>query len=74
MRARHARSHAARMALLNEQLERANDDKIRRMRQSQIDAATADYARRVQQIEIAAERADITSGQVAFGYIYVEEQ
>ncbi len=68
------RSHAARMALLNEQLERANDDKIRRMRQSQIDAAAADYARRVQQIEIAAERADITSGQVAFGYIYVEEQ
>jgi hypothetical protein len=39
-------SHRARIALLNEQLQQASNEKIQKMRQSQIAAAEADYARR----------------------------
>jgi len=64
-------SHKSRMALLNEQLIQANDDKIRRMRMSQIASAEADYARRMQEIEIAIERADISSSAIGFGIIKI---
>ena len=65
-------SHRARMSLLGEQLEQANDEKIRRMRQSQIAAAEADYARRIQELDIAMERADITADPVAYGVLRVD--
>ena len=64
-------SHRARISLLNEQLDQASNDKIKRMRQSQIDAAEADYARRIQELDIAMERADITAQPVAYGVIHI---
>ncbi len=64
-------SHQARMSLLLEQMEQANDEKIKRMRQAQIEAAENDYARRSQEIDIAVERADITTEAVAYGVIHV---
>ena len=64
-------SHWARIALLEEQLKQATDEKIIRMRQSQIDAAEADYARRIQDLDIAMERADVTAEPVAYGVIHV---
>jgi hypothetical protein len=65
-------SHRARIALLNEQLRQATDEKIKKMRQSQIAAAESDYARRIQQLDIAMERADIIAEPVAFGILHAE--
>ncbi len=66
-------SHQARMALLREQLEQANDEKIQRMRQSQIKRADADYNRRIQEIDIALEKADIIAEPVAYGTLTIED-
>lgn len=66
-----ATSHRARIALLEEQLSQATNEKIQKMRQSQIAAAEADYARRVQDLDIAMERADVTAGPVAYGILQV---
>lgn len=64
-------SHRARIALLEEQLKQATNEKIQKMRQSQIDTANADYARHIQELAIAMERADIVAGPVAYGVITV---
>ena len=66
-----ATSHRARIALLEEQLKQATNEKIQKMRQSQIAAAEADYARRIQDLDIAMERADVTAGPVAYGILQV---
>ena len=64
-------SHRARMALLNEQLRRADDAKIRRMRESQIATAEADYARRTEELDAALDTADIVWAPVAYGTLTV---
>ena len=64
-------SHRARIALLEEQLQQATNEKIQKMRQAQIDAAEADYARRIQDLDIAMERADVLADPVAYGVINV---
>ena len=61
----------ARIALLEEQLSQATNEKIQKMRRSQIAAAEADYARRIQEMDIALERADIVAGPVAYGVIKI---
>ncbi len=65
-------SHRARMALLDEQLRQAINEKIKIMRRSQIDAAEADYVRRCQELDIAMERAEITAEPVAYGVIQID--
>ncbi|MHB9068758.1 MAG: DEAD/DEAH box helicase [Sedimentisphaerales bacterium] len=64
-------SHRARIALLEEQLKQATNDKIQKMRQSQIAVAEADYARHIQDLDIAMERADVIANPVAYGIINV---
>lgn len=64
-------SHRARIALLEEQLRQASNEKIQKMRQSQISAAEADYARRIQDLDIAMERAELTAEPVASGVIQI---
>jgi superfamily II DNA or RNA helicase len=64
-------SHRARIALLEEQLKQAGNEKIRKMRQSQISTAEADYTRHIQDLDIAMERAEITAEPVAYGIIEV---
>ena len=66
-------SHRARIALLEEQRERADDEKIRRMRQSEIKTAEADYARRIRDLDTALERADIIAEPVAYGILNIGE-
>ena len=66
-------SHRARLALLQEQLNQANDEKLQRMRRSEIDTAQADYERRVRELEAAVEKADIIAEPVAYGVLSVEE-
>ncbi len=67
-------SHRARISLLREQLENADNDKIKRMRQAQIDNAEADFARRTQELDIAIEKADIITEPVAYGILIVEDE
>ena len=65
-------SHRARIALLEEQLEQADNANIQRMRQSQINRAQADYARRLQELDSAMEKADILAEPVAYGTLTIE--
>ena len=67
-------SHRARIALLEEQLRQASNEKIQKMRQSQIAAAEADYARRIQDLDIAMERADVIAEPVAYGILHIAER
>ena len=64
-------SHKARIAQLQEQIDQATNEKIRRMRHSEKNAAESDYARRIQELDIAAERAEIVADPVAYGIIHV---
>ena len=66
-------SHQARMALLWEQLEKASDENIQRMRRSQIGRAEADYDRRVEELDRAKEKVDIVAEPVAYGILDIEE-
>ena len=65
-------SHAARMAVLKEQLTSTTNEKIKLMRKSQFDSAEADYARRLDELGRAEQQADITAHPVAFGVMIVE--
>lgn len=65
-------THAARLAVLEEQRDANLDARIRRMRESQIDAARRDYERRAEELRIAPGRADVMAEAVAFGVLVVE--
>ncbi len=65
-------SHAARLAILCEQLAAASNEKIRRMRQSQLDNAVADFARHMAELDIAEAQVDIHAQPVAYGVMVVE--
>ena len=65
-------SHQARIGLLHEQLDHAENENIKRMRLSQIGSAKADYARRVRELNDAIEKADIVTELVAYGTINIE--
>ena len=67
-----ATSHQAQMALLREQLEKASDENIQRMRRSQISRAEADYNRRVEELDRAEEKVDIVAEPVAYGILNIE--
>jgi hypothetical protein len=64
-------THAARMAILEEQRDLAVDVRIRRMRESQIVTAKRDYERRSDELRSAAERGDIIAEALAFGILLV---
>ena len=68
-----ATSHRAQMALLGEQLEKASNEKIQRMRRSQIGRAEADYNRRIEELDKAGENVDIVAEPVAYGILNIEE-
>ena len=69
-----ATSHQARMALLREQLEKASDENIQRMRQSQIGRAEADYNRRIEELDRAEEKVDIVAEPVAYGILDLQRE
>jgi superfamily II DNA or RNA helicase len=64
-------SHKARMALLDAQLARAENDRIRIMKTAQKSKAQADYDRHLAEIEEASAKADITTQSVGWGIIRV---
>ncbi|MGZ8152708.1 MAG: DEAD/DEAH box helicase [Methylovulum sp.] len=64
-------THAARIAILEEQRDNMAESRIRRMREAQIDAATRDYRQHVEQLEQASKQADILAEAVAFGILEI---
>jgi hypothetical protein len=66
-------THAARLAVLQEQLDAAADARIRRMRQSQIESATRDFERHIARLETAGKQADIIAEPVVSGFIVIGE-
>ena len=67
-------SHRARMSVLTEQIDKASNDKIRRMRRSQLANVEIDYQRRMRELNQANEQADIHAQVVAYGVLIVREQ
>lgn len=65
-------SHRARRKTIEEQLERATNEKIRLMKQSELSRADADYSRRMEELERAADSGDIHATPVVFGILIVK--
>lgn len=66
-------SHAARIALLEEQRDVATDIRIRRMREAQIETAQLDYERRADELRKGPDQADLIAEGVVFGVLVVEK-
>lgn len=66
-------THAARLALLEEQRDGSTDIRIRRMRESQIETAKRDFERRKSDLEQAAKRGDIIAEAVVYGVLVAED-
>ncbi len=67
-------SHRARVAMLEDKLEQATNEKIRRMRQGQLKNAEADYQRRMTELEDAVTRADLNAEPVAYGIVILTRE
>lgn len=67
-------THAARIALLEEQRDSATDARIRRMREAQIETARRDYERRAEELKKGLEQADVIAEAVALGVLVVEAE
>lgn len=65
-------SHRARMAVLEEQLTQASEQRIRRMRTAQIARAAADHNEALANLALDEARADILARRVAAGVIVLE--
>jgi hypothetical protein len=65
-------SHRARMTILEEQLARASEERIHRMRSGQIARAVADHAEALARLARDEARADILVRRVAAGVIEIE--
>jgi hypothetical protein len=66
-------SHRARCRVIEDQIERASNDKIRLMRQSEMGRANADYERRMRELEQAAGSGDIHAAPVLFVIMEVRD-
>lgn len=66
-------SHKARVALINDQLTKTTDEKIRIMRNAELERIQADFKVRMEELEEAKSRADITASPVAYGVVHVKK-
>ena len=67
-------SHNARIALLNEQLRKATNARIRTMKEGEIRNAMADYEQHMEKLERAVDKADILPETLAYGLLVVEAE
>jgi len=65
-------SYLARNALLEDQLNEATDERIKRMHGAQVASALSDYERRKGLLEVASKKADIVSECVVHGVLSIE--
>jgi superfamily II DNA or RNA helicase len=66
-------SHRARVRVIEDQIERATNDKIKVMRRGELARAQADFERHMADLEKAAEGGDIRANAVVFGSLEVRE-
>ena len=64
-------SHRGRVAMLEDRIAQATNEKIRRMRQGQLSNAEADYQRRLAELDEAVKKADLTAEPVAYGVVVI---
>ncbi|TWU41887.1 DEAD/DEAH box helicase [Novipirellula artificiosorum] len=64
-------SHEGRIAMLNDRLKSASEEKIIRMRQSEIDRANREYEERSAELTRSSEQADITTERIMIGTIEI---
>ena len=64
-------SHQARCRLLEDQIDRATNERILRMKKAELERATYGYERQVAKLEKAADRADIHATQVVAGLLHI---
>lgn len=64
-------THAARIALLEEQRDQTSDARIQRMRNAQLATAQQDYERHAAELKLAATQGDIIAEAVVFGVLEV---
>ena len=67
-------SHNARIAQLNEQLRKANNTNIRRMKEGEIRNAISDYELHLDRLEQAVNKADILPETLAYGVLIIEPE
>jgi hypothetical protein len=60
------------MEILQEQMSRVDDEKIRRMREAQIEAAISDFERHMSKLDEAESKMEILMDTVAYGILYVK--
>jgi ERCC4-related helicase len=65
-------SHRSRKALLEEQLRKATNEKIQKMRQAELDRAQLDFDVRVSALERAADSGDIRASAAVLGVIEIK--
>jgi ATP-dependent helicase HepA len=64
-------SHRARCRIIEDQVNRATNEKLRLMKESELARASADFDRRIEDLHIAAASSDIGTTPVVFGAITV---
>ncbi len=67
-------SHSARRSIIEEQIGRATDDKIRTMKESELARAEADFQRRLAELERAAGTGDIRATPILFGTLVIAKE
>ena len=67
-------SHRGRMAVLEDRLAQATNEKIRRMQQGRLSNAEADYQRRLADLDEAVKKADLNAEPVAQGIVIVNSE
>lgn len=67
-------SHRGRVAMLEDRLAQATNEKIRRMRQGQLSNAEVDYQRRLADLDEAVQKADLNAEPVAYGVIILTRE
>lgn len=66
-------SHRARRSLLEDQIARANNDKIQLMKQSELGRAQVDFDSRIAQLSRAADSGDIRATPAVFGVLEIRK-
>ena len=65
-------SHGARIALLEEQRDKATDSRIRRMKEGQLEAANRDFERRKADLERVTGQSEIVAEATVLGVLHIE--
>lgn len=66
-------SHRARTKVIEDQIGRSSNDKIKIMRRGELARAQSDYERRMKELELAAESGDIRTIPIIFGTLQIKE-